>query len=482
MPLQELSPLPPVTGYSTLGATLSGIGTDALQRSRHLQDVASERQFVSGESDKERAFRSTEAASASSRQLANEVELERQRSFAAGVQILINEGYLDGSRRDDKQAVADAYRRAQADGVDKLYVELTTTPDQDGKPLLTHAELNDPTAVQAAKEKLGAIKARQMQFQMAQPANAQATVDSLSQQLAQHQSRIAEISARLDQPARQFAPTDPEVQALAVQLAEQAKPGSGRNREAIAQMLPIAQKQLNDQAFVQHSQDVQAATRQLDGERYAEATLAQTLDHAMQTGKVFPSRVASNPSALRSPSTAATPRVASAADIASAMRAAVGGSGTAAPGPSPSLAPIDNPTNNQTIEAGNVEARRMLHAQTESELNRALEEGRQIDAALSDAASRGSTPGGYVSSGMFPGASMMGISHNADPLGAAKDTAGLLKQKADNAARVKALQAQLIGPTAATVTAPVMNTPATSTPTLGAAQGAPNWWQAPPDF
>lgn len=464
MPLQELSPLPAVTGYSALGAVAAQAGNNARERSQQLQDVASQRAWLEREGDKQRAEK-----------LQDEQTLETFRNRLAGIQILINEGYLDGSKRNDPNAVAQAYQRAQADGVDKLYTELTNTPDEGGKPLLTHADLSNPAAVQSAKDKLGAIKAKQLQFQMGQPANAQATVDSLSQQLATHQARIAQISAKLDEPAKQYGFNDPQVQALAVQLAEQAKPGSGRNREAVGQMLPIAQKQLNDQATLQHMQDVQAATRQLDGERYAEASITQALDHAMQTSKVFPIKSAGlTPAMLQAPAAPAAPKVASASDIANAMKSIVGGTPAApaaAPATSSMLTPIENPTNDPTIDAGNSEIKRRQAAAVQSQLNDAINEGKSIDQQLDDARQ------GYYTS---PFDNMNEIPmgpQKISPIMAAHSAASLLKAKADNAAKVKALQSQLMGPAPAIVTPPAVNTPTTSTPSVGAAQGAPNWWQ-----
>lgn len=311
---------PNVTGLSALGEAISNGTRDYanLEVAQRLRDE--QRAYNERESDKQRKEHLQDAQ-----------RLELMRARTAGLQVLINENLLDPNKIDDQQAVQAAFEEAQRRGIDKLYNDLLTTPGSDGKPLITEADLSNPAKVQAAKDALGAIKAKQLQFSMGQHENAQSTVDAIAGRLGQRQARIADLSGKLDAPAPQYGLNDPQVQALAVQLAEQAKPGSGKNMQAVSQMLPDAQKMLNDQALVAHAQQLQSVREQLTAERYAEASDTNALDHAMQVGKVFPSKGATiSPSILRAPS-AAAPKVATPEQIAAAMRAALGANGGGAP-------------------------------------------------------------------------------------------------------------------------------------------------------
>ena len=448
MPLQELSPLPPITGYSTLGGVISNLGQDQLQRAAQLQDAQA---------------------------------MDTFRARQAGIQLLINEGYLDGSQRDNPEAVQAAYNQAKADGVDKRYFELYQTPDETGQPLLKPADAGNAQLVQAAKEKLGAIKAKQLQFQMGQPANAQATVNDIQNQLAQVRAQKEAITQKANEPAPQYSPNDAKVVALAQQLAEQQKPGSGRNREAVAAQMPIAYKQLNDQAFVAWSQNVQSAKIELESLRRTEAELTDALVRTSQTFKVAPSvRPTAAPSMLQNPA-ASAPRVASAEDIAAAMRAAIGGQSapsSAAPDAA-SSGLLENPTNDPTISAGNEMLQRQRVATVQNQLNEAIQTGAKIEAQINSARNTSAPMTIPAFGGGLGGPSPVQTQAPAGVLGAAQQVSSLLKAKAENEARIKALQAQLAGPAPATSTAPAINTPTSSTPTLGVGAYQAGWWKNP---
>ena len=465
MPLQELSAPPPVTGYSALGNVLASQGADALQRSRQLQDVQSARAYASAEGDKRR-----------SEQLQDAQTMEKFRNREAGIRLLINEGYLNESQVGDENAVNDARARFVADGRDKIYQELFNTPDESGKPLLSHEEATNPALVQAAKDKLGAIKAKQLQGQLAQPANAQATVNDLQQQLAQVRAQKQAVTQAANQPVPQYQPNDPKVVQLAQQLAEQIKPGSGKNREAVAAQMPVAYKQLNDQALMAWSQGVQSAKIELESLRRSEAELTDALVRTSQTFKVAPSvHGTAAPAVLQNPGPT-VPRVATAEEIAAALRAAMGG---ARPTPAPdeasgSSALLDNPTNDPTISAANEDVQQRQAQAVKDSLNLAITQGNEINQKIAAARQ------GQLANPTTPAFSPMGVPlmpASSSRYDAGKAVADLLKQKADNDARVKALQAQLIGPIPATGTAPVMNSAGASTPTIGAAQAPAAWWQ-----
>jgi hypothetical protein len=477
MALQELSPLPQITGGAALGAAILQGGQTYQNRMANLADQQSAREFASTEAEKERGYRSTEAEKAGARTLANERELQQQRLLAASVQALINEGFLDGSQRSDPQAVAAAYQRAQAAGLEKLYQEMLETPGDNGRPLLTVEEIADPAKVAEAKNKLGAIKAKQLQFSFDQRQNAQATVNDIQGQLAQVRARAAQVAASIDAPLQQYRPDSPEVMQLASALAEQVKPGSGRDREAVAAMAPDALKKLNEQAVIQHSLQVQSASRELEALRNNEAQLTAALREAMETFKVAP-RPGTTPAALQTPSRPTGPKAATTADIEAAMRAVVGG-GKTAPAPAPAAevaagpALLDNPTSDPTIAAGNEAIQRQAKAQLQSQLNATLREAETIDRELATVRAGGTNLPAAVSPQMGLGLATPKVG----PIGAAQEVSDLLKRKAATDAKVRTLQAQLMGPTPAAVTAPVANTATTSTPTLGAAAGAPEWWR-----
>jgi hypothetical protein len=476
MALQELSPLPQIAAGPALGSVLLQAGQTYQNRMANLADQRSAREFASAEAEK-----------ASGRALTNETEMAQRRAYMAGVQVLINEGYLVGSDRDNPEAVKTAFERAQAEGTVARYKELLETPDENGKPLLTVEDSVDPAKVAAAKNKLGQVRAGQTQFALDQRTNAQATVNEIQGQLAAVRQRSGEIAARMDAPMPTYSPTSPEVLQLARQLAEQAKPGSGRDKEAVAQMMPVAQKQLDEQAQTQYILRQQSARRELESLRYNEAQLTNALREAMGTFKVAP-----NSAALRTPvttgGTSAAPeaqKAASADQIAAAMRAAIGGGGETGSAPASAsspegFAPIENPTNDPTIAAGNKELQRRATIGTTSKLEELQQKAKMIDSEL--ASLRVDTP---VSAPTF-GGSTYGFPASKqtqfvrDPVAKAQRASALLKQKAALDEQARMLQAQLMGPMPAAVAPAVVNTPATSTPTLGAAGGAPAWWQTAP--
>lgn len=489
MALQELSPQPAVVGPALLGSVIANAGADYLQRNRQLADqeraranqladVASTRQYADTRFDVER-----------SRMLADEEKRMQYQRALAGVQMLVQEGLLDGSMADPTKpenipAIQAAYKQAHEMGLDKIYKDLLETPGKDGKPLLTPEDVIAPDArlrIQAAKGQLNAIKAGQLKFQLDQPANAQATVDQLNQQLAAIRAQKEQVVREANQPAPQYQPNDPQVAQLASQLAEQQKPGSGRNRESIAAQIPAALKQLNDQAFIAWNQQTQSAKIELESLRRSEAELTNSLERAMSTFRVAPSNSATlaAPQPTAEVAAPSAPKVASAEDIAAAMRAVVGGSD--APDEPGVRRPIllENPTNNSTIAEGNAEIQRRASAQTQAQLNAAIADGATIEKQLAAAPQGALASAPIIYSAGSPGASPVTLAK--DRVFKATAVADLLKQKAANDAKVKALQAQLMGPAPATVSAPAVNTPTASTPSTGyGTQGfgaAPEWWR-----
>lgn len=463
----------PQTGLSQLGAVLADAGQtyqrnarqDQLmtrQRGQQLEDVQSARD------DRDRVRKEDRTA-----RLDDEAESLILRQAMTLKAAMIAEGILDPAQSNNPDAVAVAWGEMQRRQLDKVYGELLSTPGPDGRPMLTQDDLMNPSKVAAAKDALGQLKARQIQFSLDQQGNAQTTVDDIQKQLAQVRQRSQAVAARIDQPAPHYGPADQQVLALAAQLAEQAKPGSGRNREAISAMVPMAQKQLNDQALMSHAQQVQSATRELETLRYTEAQMTNALREAMQTFKVAP-KGGAMPAALQSPGTGASaPKAAGAADIAGALEKLLGGGakpGAAATATAPSRSGVlENPTSNPTIARGNAELERRAIQQSEALLNGAIHQAEVIERQLQ--AASGPTRGVGLAPGMTGG--MSAVLYD-DPVASGQKTADLLKKKAANDARILQLRAQLEGPVAAGASAPVVNTPTSSAPME---QTAPSWWR-----
>jgi hypothetical protein len=344
----------PVTGLSGLGAALADAGADYLGRTRQTQDEARRRGQQLQDVQAARDYQDQVRREERSGRLEDETKLQTMRQAAALKTVLVNEGLLSPGDVDKPEAVTTAWNEMQRRGLDRMYQDLLSTPGLDGKPLLTQEDLSNPAKIAAAKDALGAIKAKQLQFSMGQQSNAQATVDNLEGQLAGVRRRSQEVAKTIDAPAQQYTPASPEVLQLAAQLAEQSKPGSGRDRQAIAAMAPMAMKQLNEQALLAHAQRVQAATRELESLRYNEAQLTNAMREAMQTFKVAPSKGASA-AVLEGPASAAPagPKAASADQMAAAMDAVFGKQTPAAGAASSGPTVLANPTNEPIIAREN---------------------------------------------------------------------------------------------------------------------------------
>jgi len=161
--------------------------------------------------------------------------------------------------------------------------------------------------------------------------------------------------------------------------------------------------------------------------------------------------------------------------MAAAMRAAFGGNtgGDATQNNGPRI--LENPTANPTIAAGNAELQRIQKQQAQSVLNAAIQEGQGIDSQLQQVQQESAQPTPIRTAVAGSGGGIQPAFLAPNPIGAATKTADLLKAKAANEAKIRALQAQLMGPVPASVTAPAINTATSSTP-LG--PSPTQWWAA----
>lgn len=494
MALQELAPLPRVTGYTALGNAIANaadvnrerqqqLADAALRRSQALEDIGSARQFEMSEADRQNAQR-----------INTEKQLGDYRANQAAVQALVNEGYLDGSQRDDKAAIAAAYQRAHADGVDKLYLNLLNTLDPDtNQPLLRRDDVGNPALVQAAKDKLSVIQGKQLAFTMGQPENAQATINDFNRELLMNRQQQEAVRQRANHPLTQYGPTDAPVLTLAAQMAEQFKKGSGKDFAAVAAQVPAALRQLNDQNLLAWNQNTQSAKIELQSLRDSESQLTNAMTRAMQTFKVAPGRApvgpAAPPSVLDVGATVG-PRIDPAGAMQDFVSQVTRGGVSAAPGtaatPQPETNPIlANPTANPTIEAGNAYLAAQKKVALQDELNAVVNRGKVIEQNLARSSNTGGV-GIQMSPELGPGYATALYGTPPDPYQAAKTVSDLLRQKAENDAKIKALQAQLQGSGPASMSAPAISTPTAFTP--APAFAAPTldfpttgkWWNSQP--
>jgi hypothetical protein len=342
----------PVTGLSGLGSAIAGAGADYLGRTRQLQDESRRRGYQLEDVQSARAYSDTVRKEERSARLEDQKTIDERRARQVMITTLQAEGLLAPGRENDDAAVAAAYEEARRRGLDKLYQELFSTPGPDGKPLLTQADISDPTKIQAAKDALGKLKADQLKFGMDQRGNAQSTVNQIYTDLAQIRAQKENANRVVSAPAPHYGPESPEVIRYATQMA--TKPGGGRpSREDIAAAIPQAQKDLNGQALIEHAQRQQAARAELDSLRYSEAEKTNVLEKMTGTFKIAPSNVGT--SVLQQPTpVAATPKAATADQMAAAMDAVFGKAPTpAAAGASPGAVALANPTSDPLIAQEN---------------------------------------------------------------------------------------------------------------------------------
>ena len=488
MALQELSPPPPITGYTALGNAVNQGSRDNMIRQLQLQDE-----------ERQRANQSTEADRASSRLLENQKAIEDYRNREAGIRVLINEGLLMESQRSDEVAIETARKAFAASARGKMYGELFNTPDENGQPLITREEAMDPAKVQAAENRLSQIKSKQanqtlglanMELEAKKKGliGGQAAANRSLQAETKLNERIDRLTNELNSPVPPV--TEGEILNLARNLWLQNHPGE--------KMAPTDSAKLSAE-IGQATQDLQtarymAAKEERDLKNQEISILRQQLisgtmlNAKYASGNFYADETTPPPqSGLASISGQTQPLSAQSGSTRSFLEraAAIQDPSQASNPPPPSGQLIDNPTNNPTIAAGNAQLQSQQKKQLQSELNAAIVEGQQIEQQLQEA-STGVRPG---SRGIFQAPNLGGFGYDPSSIGqveAAQITSNTLKAKAMNDAKIKALQAQLVGPVVATATPPAINTPTsfTSTPAFATPTGllsqsqTPQWWQA----
>jgi hypothetical protein len=479
----------PQTGLTMLGEAISGGARDyanrrmsledeARRRAQQLDDVAAARAYDQQTYGRRRADQLEDVGSARAyegERFRTQLDVQTAQAIALG---LVHEGILAPGDLNKPEAVAAAFEVARTRGLDKLYSDLLTTPDANGRPLLDRSQLNNPSAIEAAKSALAQTKAGAMRLQMDQPANAADAIGDLSRESAQVRQQLAAVEQRLSAPAPQPDPS--AIQGRALQLAREAKGGGVPSQQEIQAMIPQAQQEASQLTLQQWYQDKEDAKIQyqilnarLNNLRAAQSDLTRTF------------QVAPRPTTLQEPAAAAPAPQASTqataeqrtAALAAAVRAAAGtpeGAPVAAPGQAELLVnPVNDPLiaqENQRREQQNLSSQNRALADP---YNEAIDELSVIDAQIAGvrAGQRQGLYQGGITAGPYAGAAV------ANPLTGAEQAATLsdllIKQQAVQRNLEQRRRAMLGLP--AEVTAPVVSNAAGSTPAEFSKPD--NWWR-----
>lgn len=309
MALQELSPPPQITGPSALGGALLGISDRYAQTTRQDQLLEQQRKHQDELLLGERAYQDRRDLTQRQGRLEDDQTLLRQRATEAGIQVLINEGLLDPTQRDSREAVAAAYQTAKQNGLEKMYSDLLTVPGPGGKPLLTIADLQDKTKVDAAKGAYNQMRASQLQRELDLPARMTEDANSVAaqfQKVSEEEAGVLRQLQEVDQVLeRGGAPTQDEVRAKALQLATAQKIAENQKRWGISRALTgeqttpsNAEIEAQIPAAMETTRVLKLETalsrqeglrRQLEGVRAIRQSLAQQ-QNTLRQQKAYPTR------------------------------------------------------------------------------------------------------------------------------------------------------------------------------------------------
>lgn len=426
---------------------------EAELRQQQLQDVSSQRDFQMALQD---------------RTVQNDIKLQ-----------LIHEGLLAPGDLNNPDAVMRAYGEARARGLDKLYNELLTTPDDNGKPLLLRADLSDPAKIESAKQRLAEVRTHENKFKLEQPKLAQAELTRLNGESQQVEQRLAEIEQRLSEPQPQPDPN--EVMRQAIQNIRGLKkdpnytPSQAEIQAEVQNVLPQLQQRL-DMRWYQDKQDASVQYQTLN------ARLQNISSQRRELESKF--GVAPSPQPMTQPMTAPVSRTtrapASPEQMAAAISAAIR---SAAPAPAPTgpdAPPFAQTFNDPVIEQANDTVMKSNAAakksQMQSELNSLLQDIQSTDESIKKAQAP-DFPGFYPNPTSSFGDSEISFipdAYRAQSPPNLQDRAGTLvslhNRRSELASRLSKLQAQLLGPAAA-MTPPTISSPGFVQPTLGGSRG-----------
>ena len=347
MPLQVLPVVNQPDGLAMLGDVIGAGARDYEQRTRQLADEDRRRGQQLADIASARSWQHEENVSSDDRRLAQEKALQEIRTQEDIKRTLISEGLLAPGDINDQAKVSAAFELARQRGLDQLYAELTSTPDENGKPILSRDDFGNPAAISAAKTKLGQMKAAKLAFTDSQAKNAQTELGRIASQINQVQGAAAALDQKLGAPAP--ALSQDELTSAAIQIAGAAHPGKPPSNQEIAAAMPQAKQQLEQaavQKWMMDKQDAQVQrgvlASQLQDLRYQYDTLVNKFNVAPVPGSMG-APAAGAP--LANPVTEASPQQRAAAAAALIPPKPPGGPGA------PSL--LANPTNDPIITAAN---------------------------------------------------------------------------------------------------------------------------------
>ncbi len=459
-------------GLTMLGEAISRGAGDYANRKLALEDEARRRQNQLTDVASARAYEDQVYGRRRADTLADQTTARQQDA----AMILVHEGLLAPGDIGDAQKIAAAYEVARQRGLDKLYVDLTTTPGPDGKPILDRSNLNNPDAIEAAKRVLAQIKATAGKLQMEQPANAQATLDSLGAEGQQVRQQLASVEAKLAET--QPALNEQVVLNRALQLATDAKGGKTPSKQEIQAMVAQATQEAQTQQLQRWYQDKEDAKVQyqilnarLNNIRQQQSDLTKTFQIAPRASALV------EPAAVSAPARGAeaSPEQRQAA-LVGAIRAATQPAGAPpapVPGNAPQAAALPNPIADPIIEAENRRInQRNLGAQNSAladPYNQALDDLASVNQQIAQV--RSGAPVLRQPADEF-GAGAMTVQR--DPSMQAKALSDLLIKQQQVTRDLEAKRRAMLGIGAA-VTAPVLSNAAGSTP---AEFGRPDdWWR-----
>lgn len=481
--LQELSPPPPITGYSNLGAALAQGANDYRLRSQQLEDIGSSRTYETAENTRR-----------NQQELQNRLTLQKEGNREAGIQILINEGLLNAADRDNPDAQNQARARFQELGLDRNYAELFNTVNpRTGAALLTHDQATDLAAVRSARNELSAIKgavgARTAQTNLLEDEAKRQTLiggqAEADRQLAEDKAlndQVAVLNTELSRPTP--AVTQSDILSRAREMWLIANPGkkAPTDTSKLVNEIGAATKELQDARLLDAQERHGQINQQIALIKQQQIANAQVRAKSGSQGfYASPTAAAPAPGSLLTPDSVKMPTVAPAGSGLSFLdkfKSVQNPGDATSPPPAPNTL-IDNPTNNPVIAAGNQAMQDQGKVALQTAYNQAIQDRDSIDQQLTSTA----TPFA-ANAGTDPTSRVLMAVSDPGPIGRAQTTSDLLKQRAAADAKVKALQVQLQGAVPAAVTAPVINTPTSSTPTPAFATpplSAPptgQWWQA----
>ncbi len=341
----------PQTGLSQLGRVLLSTADDyanrqnrltdeARERSQRLQDIASQRQYETGQYDKIRALQLADEQRRRQESLTDAGSREALQTRFNMLQEALKRGIIDASKIGKDQAAEDA-------------------------------------AIQVLSQQL----AKESQFAESQPGAAQARLAELTQQEQAITQKMASVEARLSaQPT-----IDPAmVNAAAMQIATQMNGGKTPSREQIAAALPDAQRQAQERALQQWYTDKEDARVQFAILSNQLNTIRQQQGDLVRTFKVAPGAspsplvpVAPAASSTSSPSPGGSPI----AGFINVLNGALDQRGLT---PSPSVSSGDTPTLRDVTSALTMAPAASAPLLRQSRTNLLADEYAKLDAPLNN--------------------------------------------------------------------------------------------------